>query len=117
MGALLALLRGDGKKPAPHVFVDFESTSYYCLSVCSRFAYWLVGAQPTEEERALYAEVRALLDKSGDVLQELEEYKGAGDHIRSVRISVGKHVPHTCAVETLAHWQRPFPRLRTRRSN
>lgn len=64
MGGLLDVLRSDGKRPAASVFLDFEH------------------AQPTPEEEVVYREVQAILDQSTQILQELDEYKGAGDHIR-----------------------------------
>jgi hypothetical protein len=42
------------------------------------------GAQPTPEEEAVYREVRAILEQSTQILLELDDYKGAGDHIRKV---------------------------------
>jgi len=65
MGSLLDVLRSDGKKPAPSVFLDFEHV------------------QPTPDEEVVHKEVQAILDQSNAILDELDEYKGAGDHIRT----------------------------------
>lgn len=65
MGNLLDVLRKDGRKPAPSVFIDFEH------------------AEPTDAEQAVYGEVRAVLDRAAAVLREIDEYKGAGDAIRN----------------------------------
>lgn len=65
MGNLLDVLRSDGKKPSPNVFLDFER------------------AKPTAEESAVYEEVKAILDQSAHILEELDDYKGAGDFIRN----------------------------------
>lgn len=65
MGNLLEVLRSDGKKPAANVFLDFEH------------------AKPTPEEEPVYGEVQAILQQSALILEELDDYKGAGDFIRN----------------------------------
>jgi hypothetical protein len=42
-------------------------------------------AEPTAEEQAVYDEVRAVLERSPGVLEELSGYRGAGESIRVVR--------------------------------
>eukprot|EP00052_Salpingoeca_macrocollata_P034052 m.10367 g.10367 ORF g.10367 m.10367 type:complete len:325 (-) comp5883_c0_seq1:117-1091(-) len=64
MGNLLNVLSKDGKRPTQDVFLDFEN------------------AQPTPEEEEVHARVAAVLSRSGDILNELDNYKGAGDSIR-----------------------------------
>lgn len=64
MGNLLKVLDKSGKKGGAGFFVDFEK------------------AEPTAEERAVYDEVNAVLEKSTVVLQELSDYRGAGEAIR-----------------------------------
>ena len=50
------------------------------------FFFFGTDAQPTSDaEKAVYDEVRVLLKQCAEVLKELDEYKGAGDHIRNVR--------------------------------
>lgn len=65
MGNLLDVLRSDGKKPSPNVFLDFEH------------------AKPAPEEEGIHREIQAILDQSNSILAELDDYKGAGDHIRN----------------------------------
>jgi len=65
MGNLLKVLNDkSGKKTTADFFIDFEA------------------AKPTPEEEAVYAKVKTVLDKSSSVLQELSEYRGAGEAIR-----------------------------------
>lgn len=65
MGNLLKVLNDkSGKKAGAGFFIDFEK------------------AEPTAEERAVYDEVHAVLEKSTHVLQELSQYRGAGEAIR-----------------------------------
>lgn len=44
----------------------------------------LVDAQPTPEEADVFAQVKAVLDHTANVLAELESYHGAGEQIRVV---------------------------------
>lgn len=65
MGGLLSALNDkSGKKAGDAFFVDFE------------------GAQPTPEEQETFDRVKIVLDKSKEVLAELEAYAGAGESIR-----------------------------------
>lgn len=64
MGNLLDVLRKDGRKPGQDVFLDFEN------------------AQPTEVEVEVYEKVNSVLVRSNEILDELDNYKGAGDSIR-----------------------------------
>lgn len=65
MGNLLKALNDkNGKKAGDAFFVDFE------------------GAVPTADEQATYDKVKDVLDRSKEVLAELEAYAGAGESIR-----------------------------------
>lgn len=63
MGNLLRLLYRE-ETPKYDLFVDFEN------------------AQPTQEELATYHLVQTVLKDSAEVLNELQQYKGAGNEIR-----------------------------------
>lgn len=63
MGNLLRLLTRD-EAPKYDIFVDFEN------------------AQPTDSERETYDLVESVLRSSEEILQELQQYKGAGNEIR-----------------------------------
>jgi len=45
---------------------------------------FLIGAEPTIEEEAVYNIVKAVLVRSTVVLEELQSYKGASKEIRDV---------------------------------
>lgn len=65
MGALLSALNDkSGKRAGQDFFIDFED------------------AKPTAAEVDVHAKVQAVLAKSSAILTELEQYSGAGDHIR-----------------------------------
>eukprot|EP00043_Microstomoeca_roanoka_P027050 m.13473 g.13473 ORF g.13473 m.13473 type:complete len:325 (+) comp7282_c0_seq1:231-1205(+) len=64
MGNLMQVLKKDAKRCGEDIFLDFEN------------------AQPTEEERHVYDEVKAVLDQSGAILEDLENYSGADEAIR-----------------------------------
>lgn len=81
MGNLLDVLRSDGKKPSADVFLDFER-----LRLCKANSF--ADAKPTPDEEVVYSEVQSILELSSSILTELDEYKGAGDHIRLVRFHV-----------------------------
>jgi len=65
MGNLLKALNDkSGKRAGQDFFIDFED------------------AKPTDGEKVTFDKVQAVLNKSKDILAELEAYSGAGDFIR-----------------------------------
>lgn len=86
MGNLLKALNDkSGKRAGDAFFVDFE------------------GAEPTPEEQATFDKVKAVLDRSKEVLAELEAYAGAGESIRQAISN-----PHDDAKQTTA-WDAVCP--------
>ena len=60
--------------------------------------FTLPDVQPTPDEEVVHKEVQAILDQSNAILDELDEYKGAGDHIRTVtkmhtNLTILGHIP------------------------
>lgn len=51
----------------------------------------LADASPTDNEMPVYEEAEEVLNRSAEILKELEEYKGAGEEIREVSDSRGFH--------------------------
>ena len=100
MGNLLRLLaRDDGTCCSPQkydVYLDFESKLKVQLIFFSRFeivctlinfienSSFALDASPTDNELPVYEEVEEVLNRSADILKELEEYRGAGEEIREV---------------------------------
>lgn len=60
----MQVLKKDGRRPQDDIFLDFEN------------------AQPTDEEKPVFDEIKVVLDQSTAVLSDLREYTGAGDAIR-----------------------------------
>lgn len=46
----------------------------------------VVDAQPTESEQETFEEVQQVLERSESILEEIQQYKGAGKEIREVCI-------------------------------
>jgi hypothetical protein len=44
----------------------------------------VVDAKPTEEELPIYEKIAVVVDQMKEILTEVEQYTGAGDHIRQV---------------------------------
>eukprot|EP00045_Choanoeca_perplexa_P001098 m.17997 g.17997 ORF g.17997 m.17997 type:complete len:325 (+) comp10729_c0_seq1:108-1082(+) len=65
MGNIVQVLRRDGAGVDRQMFVDFEK------------------AAPSDAEKEVYEVVDAVLSRSSGIIEALETYEGAGDHIRN----------------------------------
>ena len=66
MGNLLRVLAEKPVGPKVDFFVDFEK------------------AEPTDGEREVHSQVAACLSQSAELLQQMKNYKGAGEEIKNV---------------------------------